>query len=112
MSKKIYSDECGGEFNVNVKRWRAADPHCDHKPGYTHQKIAYKVSVSTGKRTLWAPKAPMCVLEHRRRNSDDALASQAMGFFENNRCTRGNVKSGPLKTSGQFEGAKRRKRRK
>jgi hypothetical protein len=103
---KIYDDECGGEFNVNVKRQWSADDACDHN------KLAYKVSVSKGKRTLWAPKSPMCVRDApRRRGAEDSLAAMAMSFFSDERCTWGKVKSGPLKPTGTFDGARRRKRR-
>ena len=107
MARKIYSDECGGAFNVNVKRQPSADGEC------THGRLAYKVSVSEGKRTLWAPKSPMCTHDTRRyrRGSGDSLAEQAMSFFSDERCTYGKVKSGPLKPTGTFDGSGYAKRR-
>lgn len=105
MAKRLYDDECGGEFSVNVKRWPTADSKCDHN------KLAFKVSVSDRRRTLWAPKWPMCVPDRAGpRKSEDSLARTALDFFSHERCRYGRVKQGPLKTTGTFEGARRRRK--
>lgn len=79
-SKKVYSDECGGEFNVRVEE---SDARCE--PG----KDAFRVRVTKHRKVVWAPTAPMCVPAHAVKRA--RLIEDALGFFEHQKCARGAV---------------------
>ena len=84
---RLYSDECGGEFTVHVtpSLSLADERTCGHKE-------PVKVKVTQGRKTVWAPDAPLCLSPMRDLGSVKgrrAAAEDALAFFEYDRCGRG-----------------------
>ena len=87
MSKhKAYSDECGGEIVVHLDTPTTSD---DRK---CHGKEAVRIKVTRGRKTLWAPRDPLCLspmINLDTRKGKLRAVEDVVGFFEHYRCGRG-----------------------